>query len=95
MLSENLHKIDKMSNFSPHMAGTVEIQTDPSQLSGFPSSSLHQRGRNHNQGFRGGGWRGRGGGGGGGGFHNTNRYVDFNKPWVTQEIRSEIWKKKS
>ena len=77
------------------MAGTVEIVSDPSLFSQFPSGSPHQRGRNHNQGFRG-GWRGGGGGGHGGhGYQNTNRFVDFNKPWVTQGIRSEIWKKKS
>ena len=31
----------------------------------------------------------------GGPTFNSNKFVDFNQPWISQNIKSEIWKKKS
>ena len=65
--------------------GTLEIVSDPSKFSSF---------------FRPGRGRGRGGGGSssghwGGQTFGSNKFVDFNQPWISQSIKSEIWKKKS
>jgi len=85
-------------NYQNTTVGHVEIANDPNQFS-YPHYP--------HRGARGGGFHHRGGGGGhynnggnrrldrGGAFMNTNRFVDFNKPWINQEIRSEIFKKKS
>ena len=79
--------------------GTVEIVSDPTQFTPYSPHPHHHgggRGRGWGHGDRGrggGGWRG--GGGGGGGFQNSNRFVDFSKPWITAEIKTEVWRKKS
>ena len=39
--------------------------------------------------------RGRGRGPRGGAAFNSSKFVDFNKPWISQNLKSEIWKKKS
>ena len=59
--------------------GTLEIVSDPSQFGSF--------GRN----------RGRGGGGGdpGPSRHRGGTSFHSNKPWISENIKSEIWKKKS
>jgi len=69
--------------------GTLEFVSDPSQLQNLVK---------HPPPYRGGGrgsYHGGGGGGfrGGGGFGNFNKFIDMNKPWVSQDIRNEIWKK--
>ena len=82
-----------------HM-GTVEVVSDPSQ---FPAHSPHYHHHHHNRGRGqynhrgGGGWRGGHGGQGGfqSGYQHSSRFVDFNKPWISQAIRTELWKKKS
>jgi len=69
--------------------GTLEFVTDPSQLESFVK---------HPPSYRGGG-RGSGGfnfhsGVGGPGFGGfNNKFIDMNKPWITQDIKNEIWKK--
>ena len=81
-----------------HM-GTVEVASDPSQFSSFPPAQHYHnnRGRGQYNHRGGGGWRGGHVGQGGfqSGFQNSNRFVDFNKPWISQAIRTELWKKKS
>ena len=83
-----------------HM-GTVEVATDPSQFSTHPPqhhfNHYNNRGRGQYNHRGGGGWRGGHGGQGGfqSGFQNSNRFVDFNKPWISQAIKTELWKKKS
>ena len=82
-----------------HM-GTVEVASDPSQFSFYPPQHHHSRGRGHYNHRGGGGWRGghtshEGQGGFQSGYQNSNRFVDFNKPWISQAIRTELWKKKS
>eukprot|EP00090_Calanus_glacialis_P002583 TRINITY_DN11935_c0_g1_i3.p1 TRINITY_DN11935_c0_g1~~TRINITY_DN11935_c0_g1_i3.p1 ORF type:complete len:590 (+),score=235.43 TRINITY_DN11935_c0_g1_i3:44-1813(+) len=64
--------------------GTLEYVADPAQFDSFVRQPPH----------RGGGRGGyRGGGGRGGGFGGFNKFADMNKPWVTQAIKNEIWKK--
>ena len=80
-----------------HM-GTVEVASDPSHFSIHPPQHhYNNRGRGHYNHRGGGGWRGGHGGQGGfqSGFQSSNRFVDFNKPWISQAIRTELWKKKS
>ena len=83
--------------FSVGQHGTVEIVSDPTQFTPYSPHPHHHggaRGRGWGHGDRGrggGGWRG----GGGGGFQNSNRFVDFSKPWITAEIKTEVWRKKS
>jgi len=72
--------------------GTLEFVSDPSQLDSFvkqppPSYRGSTRGGSFN-------YNGGGSGLGYGGFVN-NKFIDMNKPWVTQDIRNEIWKKVS
>ena len=62
--------------------GTLEIVSDPSQFSSFSNS-----GRN----------RDRGGGGGGGpgpGHRRGTSAFNSDKPWISEDIKSELWKKK-
>ena len=75
-----------MSYYSNTHVGTVEIVSDPSQFSQYPNPPSHQyHQQSHHQNVS----RGRGFS-----HQNTNRFVDFNKPWISQAIRTEIWKKK-
>ena len=76
-----------------HM-GTIEIVSDPTQFSAHPPQHHYNRGRG--EGWHG-GYGGYGGHGGSfqSGYQNSNRIVDLNKPWITQSIRSELWKKRS
>jgi len=70
--------------------GTLEFVSDPSQLDNFvkqPPTSYRGGGKGGGFGYSGGC-----GGPGNGGFVN-NKFIDMNKPWVTQDIRNEIWKK--
>ena len=58
--------------------GTLEIVSDPSQFSSFSNS-----GRN------------RGGGGGPGPGHRRGTSgFHSDKPWISEDIKSELWKKK-
>ena len=66
--------------------GTLEIVSDPSQFESFISPG---RGRGR------GGVAGPGLRGGRGSSFNSNKFIDFNKPWISQSIKSEIWKRKS
>ena len=58
--------------------GTLEIVSDPSQFSSFSNS-----GRN----------RDRGGGPGPGHRRGTSGFHS-DKPWISEDIKSELWKKK-
>ena len=62
--------------------GTLEIVSDPSQFGSFFHSGRH---------------RGRGGAGGdpGPARHRGGTSFSSNKPWISENIKSEIWKKKS
>ena len=62
--------------------GTLEIVSDPSQFSSFSNS-----GRNPDRGRGGGPSTGPGYRRGTSGFHSD-------KPWISEDIKSELWKKK-
>lgn len=68
--------------------GTLEFVSDPSQLDNF----VKQPPSSYRGGGRGGGYGYSGGVPGNAGFVN-NKFIDMNKPWVTQDIRNEIWRK--
>jgi len=68
--------------------GTLEFVSDPSQLENLVKQPPPYRGGGRGS-YHGGG----GGGFRGGGFGNFNKFIDMNKPWVSQDIRNEIWKK--
>ena len=60
--------------------GTLEILSDPSQFSSFVHSGRH---------------RGRGGGGGPDPGHRGGSSFSSDKPWISENIKSELLKKKS
>ena len=67
-----------MMEYQETPTGTLEIVSDPSQFGSF----IHS-GRT----------RGRGGGGPGPGHRGGSSFTS-DKPWISENIKSEIWKKK-
>ena len=69
-----------MMEYQETPTGTLEIVSDPSQFSSFVHSGRH---------------RGRGGGGGPDPGHRGGSSFSSDKPWISENIKSELLKKKS
>jgi len=67
------------------VTGTLEYVSDPSQFDRFsypPPQNVQCPPRYNHNSFR-----------GGGGYGHASKFIDMNKPWISQSIRQEIWKK--